>query len=611
MVSRQFAAGFAAALAVSEVAIGNGILASTIPKMMEWGAALSVILFENNFRALVAVCGACFALVFAGLPSIETHTTKDDAKEKKVRSSVPAPRWDWFQLCNYLAVFVFILSSCAILNQRNHHLRRNEHGSNLAGRSIMIFAATAGFLSLGYMLAFFGVSFVSLDVESDTDDLQNNLQQALSPQRKIQLGTKGTHRASPKCSAGSYEPPTSVDNVTCKNVHAKSAGIYENPPAGGENAVESCNKDAEDGCIEDGKGECNIALFTGCLSRTWKGPPKGKKWRALKKLKKRLKPKRKPAREQEPQEVHTATTNSPRRRSRSRSFSGSNTSRSRNSTISSCGPSSLHGIAKTIQDNVFPLTLSLAGICGEVPGGEDSAWDLKLDNKRKGVKVSNRMLKGSTWAALKAEIVIPHDPEVVKQVVTDITMAPLLDDMMDHLLPLNAGRIDAGSNGTVVAGTAMRWSKAKGVWPTSPRDFVVLSGIVSFAEARRRGWLQGPVAGDEEGSYIVASRSADELLPLLDRASATAAESQALQKLAKSDASASCVRGMLNVSGFILRKVGATTELTMIAHAELNGSLPSALINKFAISTPAKMVQAIQKKSGECAKIGIDAVLGR
>lgn len=147
---------------------------------------------------------------------------------------------------------------------------------------------------------------------------------------------------------------------------------------------------------------------------------------------------------------------------------------------------------------------------------------------------------------------------------------------------------------------------------TSPRDFLVMTGMVTFAEARQRGWLQGPLLGDEENSYIVASRSADELIPLLAaESSPNAAESQVMQKLAKSDASGSCVRGYLNVSGFILRKVPEGTALTMIAHAELNGSLPSSLINKFAISTPAAMVQKFRKRSAEVAEKGMDAVLGR
>lgn len=53
---------------------------------------------------------------------------------------------------------------------------------------------------------------------------------------------------------------------------------------------------------------------------------------------------------------------------------------------------------------------------------------------------------------------------VVKDVVTEIAMQPLVDDMIDHLLTVKSN-IDAGSNGVVTAGTEMRWNKAKGVWP--------------------------------------------------------------------------------------------------------------------------------------------------
>lgn len=194
--------------------------------------------------------------------------------------------------------------------------------------------------------------------------------------------------------------------------------------------------------------------------------------------------------------------------------------------------------------------------------------------------------------------------------VTDLAMQPHLDDMIDHLLCVKSN-LDAGSNGAVTVGSELRWNKAKAVWPTSSRDFVVVSSSATFAEARKRGWLQGPDLGDEAASYIVVSQAADKLVPLIEESSLTATEADAFQKLKRSDAKGSCVRGRLNVSGYILKKVAEGTELSLIAHAEVFAPLPASVVNKFAVAAPAKMVQNIREKSAECAERGIDAVLGR
>lgn len=191
----------------------------------------------------------------------------------------------------------------------------------------------------------------------------------------------------------------------------------------------------------------------------------------------------------------------------------------------------------------------------------------------------------ATERSLKATVTIERDPKLVRDLLIDRGETLQYDDMMGKLYLLKQ-QLDHAE---------LRWCKYKGVWPTQPRDFVALSGCMSLSEARKWEFLkEGACTDDEDGSFVIASTAAEELLPLLTEENATEEELCGREALRESDEKCKCVRGNLLVSGFLVKKVPEGTELTMIAHSELNGSLPAALINRFAAGEPANIVGRIR-----------------
>ena len=105
----------------------------------------------------------------------------------------------------------------------------------------------------------------------------------------------------------------------------------------------------------------------------------------------------------------------------------------------------------------------------------------------------------------------------------------------------------------------MRHLLYKGVWPTSPRDFAVITTWNDLAD----------------GSILISSKSApDEICPLKQ----------------------GYVRGVIKVSGYHIKPLphdSKTCEVTLCAHTDLGGSLPSSLINALSSVAPMKQLSAI------------------
>jgi hypothetical protein len=118
---------------------------------------------------------------------------------------------------------------------------------------------------------------------------------------------------------------------------------------------------------------------------------------------------------------------------------------------------------------------------------------------------------------------------------------------------------------------------AKGVWPTDPRDFVIFST-----------WF--PMA-DSEGTCVIISKSFsdDYFLP-----------------------KKGYVRGQIVMSGYIIQPLecvdaddpiftgfvgskSGKSKLTLVAHTELGGNLPSSVINMLSCSAPVKIFTALEK----------------
>jgi hypothetical protein len=107
--------------------------------------------------------------------------------------------------------------------------------------------------------------------------------------------------------------------------------------------------------------------------------------------------------------------------------------------------------------------------------------------------------------------------------------------------------------------TSIRRLTYKAIWPTAPRDFVVCTT-----------WNELP-----DGSMLLTSRSAWSNLY---------AEKEGF------------VRGFLNISGYHISPIAEAQSgctITMCAHTDLGGTLPSGVINMLSSAAPLKILAAI------------------
>lgn len=98
----------------------------------------------------------------------------------------------------------------------------------------------------------------------------------------------------------------------------------------------------------------------------------------------------------------------------------------------------------------------------------------------------------------------------------------------------------------------------KAIWPTAPRDFIVLT---TFREL-------------ENGCYMVATRSVSNEV--------RHEESR-------------FTRGTVMVSGYYLKPVEGGTAVTMCAHTDLGGTLPSTIINMLSTSAPIQLLTNLRR----------------
>ena len=175
-------------------------------------------------------------------------------------------------------------------------------------------------------------------------------------------------------------------------------------------------------------------------------------------------------------------------------------------------------------------------------------------NNGKGVTVSTSVVNGSTWQAIRAETVITSTKEKIKDLLLDDTKFGAYDDMFDFCQFII--RIDER--------TVIRRVAFKAIWPTSPRDFIVLTT-----------WTDLP-----DGSILVSSKSAG---------NDVGAEEKGF------------VRGNILCSGYHIRPYTDGTsdikpgqcKVTLSAHSDLGGSLPSSIINMLATAAPIKIMSSI------------------
>ena len=243
--------------------------------------------------------------------------------------------------------------------------------------------------------------------------------------------------------------------------------------------------------------------------------------------------------------------------------------------------------------------------------------DLQWTDKggKAGIKVHNTKVPGSDWCAIKGTVTLQADKHDIRKLLTDDARCGEYDDMYDKFTLLR----------TVDERTSVRLVQMKGIWPTAAREFILLSSWAELADGSLVIFSKSPDADDiaqicdpvlsainvkvGTNSSTGATETAEECGPL----SATAAA-------ILSKASKGYVRGCIVTSGYLIEPIpspssasatdanstgkaeaGAHTacNVTLVAHTELGGSLPSSIINSLATGAPVKLLQ------------GVAAVLGR
>ena len=177
-------------------------------------------------------------------------------------------------------------------------------------------------------------------------------------------------------------------------------------------------------------------------------------------------------------------------------------------------------------------------------------WTLKksADN----IYVHNCDVRGCNFSALKSDCMIKRDKYTILKYITDDDKGKVYDDTLEGYTLLQV----------VNEQTRIRRYFYHGIWPCSPRDFILLTT-----------WQEL-----EDGSLLVSTISPpDELYPEY----------------------AGYVRATVLISGAHIRPIAANLgggcNVTIIGHSDLRGQIPSIVINQLATGIPHKFVKKLKE----------------
>jgi len=215
-----------------------------------------------------------------------------------------------------------------------------------------------------------------------------------------------------------------------------------------------------------------------------------------------------------------------------------------------------------------------------------------------GIKVHNTKVPGSDWCAIKASVTLQADKHDIRKLLMDDARCGEYDDMYDKFTLLRS----------VDERTSVRLVQMKGIWPTAPREFILLSSWAELSDGSLLIFSKSPDADD-------IMQICDPVLSAVHAKASTHSPSVGPGSEGPLDAAAAAilskgskgyVRGSIVTSGYLIEPIpsgdtgaGSACNVTLVAHTELGGSLPSSIINSLATGAPIKLLQ------------GVAAVLGR
>jgi len=190
-------------------------------------------------------------------------------------------------------------------------------------------------------------------------------------------------------------------------------------------------------------------------------------------------------------------------------------------------------------------------------------WVEKIQRGK--TKVFSCHLQGHAFKAFKSVTSFNVSKTDILDLLLDDTRIGEFDELFDSFEPIPGGL------GQIDDQTVIRRMCFKAIWPTAPRDFLVLSTNFQLAN----------------GSAILASRSAsNSLMPCLS----------------------GWVRGFIQVTGYYIQPYETLSDAerqempflapggckcTFVVHSELGGSVPSSITNMLGDSAPLKMMHAL------------------
>lgn len=174
------------------------------------------------------------------------------------------------------------------------------------------------------------------------------------------------------------------------------------------------------------------------------------------------------------------------------------------------------------------------------------------------VKMSHGSVKDNDFLCLKATIVVKASVTAIGTMLANADRVPEYDV---NIVKCEIVESLWESTDITGDGASIRRVRAKGVFPTQARDFVVLSSKVTDQ--------------DDGGGVMIASRSV-----LHDNA----------------PVSSSYTRANLFISGFVIVPMAqGQTMVTVISHIDVGGYVPASIINALVTSAPVGLMESIKR----------------
>jgi hypothetical protein len=205
-------------------------------------------------------------------------------------------------------------------------------------------------------------------------------------------------------------------------------------------------------------------------------------------------------------------------------------------------------LAQDLADESQRILMLYVGVTREA--GLTFNWALKKSADK--IFVHNCDLPGCNFSALKSDCTIKRDKHTILRYITDDDKGKMYDDTLEGYTLLQV----------VNERTRIRRYFYQGIWPCSPRDFILLTT-----------WREL-----EDGSLLVSTISPpDNLYP----------------------ENAGYVRATVLISGAHIRPIapnlGGGCNVTIIGHSDLRGQIPSIVINQLATGIPFKFVKKLKE----------------